>query len=79
MIIHTHIIHILCITIHGKYTLKIKINNYQHTNKHLTIQNSNKYTITHKTQTSGVTEWRLKGSAPTFSDLLMALTVNWYC
>jgi len=33
----------------------------------------------HSTRTSRVTEWRLKKSAPTFSDPLIALRVNWYC
>jgi len=37
------------------------------------------YILSHSTQTSHVTEWRLKKSAPTFSDPLIAQRVNWYC
>jgi len=57
-------------------TRKIRVQNNKKINytKHKQID-----ILSRSTQTSHVTEWRLKKSAPTFSDTLIALRVNWYC
>ena len=64
-------IHILCKITPAKYVLK--------STKHLTTQNTHRYTVTQQLKHHVWPRDDLNNQPPTYSDPLIALAVNWYC